>query len=210
MKLTSSLAIIICCLLLQFSNIAQKRYLFSFKYSFGNIHLVCFQGLMFLVYPLLGHLADVYITRYRTMKCGLTILIAGETLEILGVVIYTTTSHRTLEIVLTTIGAVLAVIGTGLFEANAIQFGLDQLLEAPTPKLIAFIHWYYWSQNIGGLLLSYAYYAEEFCPCVSGDMYNNGNIHQQKTHTKHHLEGLGALAQLLLVHYNINTTPLLY
>ena len=26
---------------------------------------------MFLVYPLLGYLADVYLTRYRTLKCGL-------------------------------------------------------------------------------------------------------------------------------------------
>ena len=26
---------------------------------------------MFLVYPLLGHLADVYLTRYRTLKCGI-------------------------------------------------------------------------------------------------------------------------------------------
>ena len=39
----------------------------------------------------------------------------------------------------------------GLFQANAIQFGLDQLLEAPTPKLIAFIHRYYWAQNVGSL-----------------------------------------------------------
>ena len=44
------------------------------------------------------------------------------------------------------IGCLFAIggtIGIGLFEANAIQFGLDQLLEAPTPKLITFIHWYY-------------------------------------------------------------------
>ena len=40
-------------------------------------------------------------------------------------------------------------------EANAIQFGLDQLLEAPTPKLISFIHWYYWSQNVAGLVVFY-------------------------------------------------------
>ena len=46
-------------------------------------------------------------------------------------------------------------IGLGLFQANAIQFGLDQLLEAPTPKLIAFIHWYYWAQNVGSLALFY-------------------------------------------------------
>ena len=43
----------------------------------------------------------------------------------------------------------------GLFEANAIQFGLDQLLEAPTPKLIAFIHWYYWTHNVVQLVVMY-------------------------------------------------------
>ena len=49
----------------------------------------------------------------------------------------------------------LYIVGLGFFQANAIQFGLDQLLEAPTSKLIAFIHWYYWAQNVGGLLLFY-------------------------------------------------------
>ena len=34
-------------------------------------------------------------------------------------------------------------------------FSLDQLLEASTPKLIAFIHWYYWVQNVGSLALFY-------------------------------------------------------
>ena len=43
----------------------------------------------------------------------------------------------------------------GLFEANALQFGLDQLLEAPTPKLIAFIHWYYWIHNVVQLVVMY-------------------------------------------------------
>ena len=38
---------------------------------------------------------------------------------------------------------------------NAIQCGLDQLLEAPTPKLISFIHWFYWSQNVAGLVMYY-------------------------------------------------------
>ena len=45
--------------------------------------------------------------------------------------------------------------GVGLFEANAIQFGLDQLLEAPTPKLIAFINWYYWTHKVVQLVAMY-------------------------------------------------------
>ena len=49
----------------------------------------------------------------------------------------------------------LITTGVGLFEANALQFGLDQLLEAPTPKLIAFIHWYYWTHNAVQLVAMY-------------------------------------------------------
>ena len=146
--------------MLQLSNLAQKRYLFTFAPEFSAIYILCFQGLMFLVYPLLGHLAEVYLTRYQAMKCGLVILIIGEEILILWCMVYITTKSRhTLVVPLFGLsGAALTVIGTGLFEANAIQFGLDQLLEAPTPKLIAFIHWYYWNQNVGQLLVFYVIY----------------------------------------------------
>ena len=63
---------------LQFSNLAQKWYMFSLGKIFSNIIILCLQGLAFLVYPLLGHLTDVYVTRYRTLKCGAGILVAGE------------------------------------------------------------------------------------------------------------------------------------
>ena len=55
--------------------------------------------------------------------------------------------YNTIIIIVVAIAAFMIITGVGLFEANAIQFGLDQLLEAPTPKLIAFIHWYYWTYN---------------------------------------------------------------
>ena len=52
-----------------------------------------------------------------------------------------------INVILALLQIILITTGVGLFEANALQFGLDQLLEAPTPKLIAFIHWYYWTHN---------------------------------------------------------------
>ena len=58
------------------------------------------------------------------------------------------------SIVLAVTGIVITT-GVGLFEANALQFGLDQLLEAPTLKLIAFIHWYYWTHNVVQLVVMY-------------------------------------------------------
>ena len=78
MKLRGCIIVIICCFLLQFSNVAQKRYVYSLGNSFNDIFIVCIQGLTFLVYPLLGHLADVYLTRYRTLKCGFVIIVTGE------------------------------------------------------------------------------------------------------------------------------------
>ena len=36
-----------------------------------------FQSLVFLIYPLLGHLADVYLTRYRTLKCGIIAIVVS-------------------------------------------------------------------------------------------------------------------------------------
>ena len=98
---------------------------------------MCIQGLMFLVYPLLGHLADVYLTRYRALKCGTGIIVTG----VIGAVLCTlVTAIIDLHSVIVeyggyTIGFIIGIgltIGIGLFEANAIQFGLDQLLEAPT------------------------------------------------------------------------------
>ena len=118
-------------------------------------------GILFLAYPLLGHLADVYLTRYRTLKVSYVTL----TIASCAAVAYWTVNsiaslvfkyegfHQHQTVVILSVLIIVYIIGLGLFEANAIQFGLDQLLEAPTPKLISFIHWYYWSQNVAGLIL---------------------------------------------------------
>ena len=40
------------------------------------------------------------------------------------------------------------VLTLGLFKANVIQLGMDQLLEASSDQLSSFIHWYYWSSSL--------------------------------------------------------------
>ena len=62
-------------------------------------------------------------------------------------------------------------------KANAIQFGLDQLLEAPTPKLIAFIHWYYWALNVGSSAFFY-FTAANAILLHELDVYTNGTLNQ--------------------------------
>ena len=161
MKLRSSQVVIICSLLVQLVNIRNINFQMLGTTLNARVVFSSMQGVMFLSYPLLGHLADVYLTRYRALKCGLVILI--------GSILYATVcasadaiafdifDSRILEHFVSTVlipGGILLVVGIGLFEANAIQFGLDQLLEAPTTKLIAFIHWYYWALSVGQLIIS--------------------------------------------------------
>ena len=78
MKLQGSLVVIICSLLVQSTAVAFMKYWSSGEPLLSSrMIILCFQGLMFLVYPLLGHLADVYLTRYRTLKCGIIAIVVG-------------------------------------------------------------------------------------------------------------------------------------
>ena len=89
---------------------------------------------MFLVYPLLGHLADVYLTRYRTLKCGIIAILVSLLLLFVATLTHTllrdvfdTHFPQThwLTAVIIAPEAFITITGLGLFEANAIQFRLD-------------------------------------------------------------------------------------
>ena len=161
MKYYGCLVIIICCLLLQPFNLGLARYMLIFSPNFNTLILVSFQGLMFLVYPFLGHLADVYLTRYRILRCSTIFTLFGGLCGVASSVsailsLYWITPY--LKNIMSVVYAVTyfaSVIGIGSYEANAIQFGLDQLLESPTLILISFIHWYYWSQTVGRVIVFY-------------------------------------------------------
>ena len=173
MKLQGYVVILIVSLLVEIFNYSQKRYVSNFETLDGRITTLCVQGIMYLSYPLLGHLADVYLTRYRALKVSL-VTISGSQLILTFLILINFCvrlyGSRVLEYqasLAIVIPGCLTIIGIGLFEANVIQFGLDQLLEASTPELIKFIHWYYWSRSVGSLLLFYistsAVCASEIC-----------------------------------------------
>ena len=205
MKLRGYLIVIICCLGLACTNISKKRYLLSTAQHSTRTAYIVGQGVLLLVYPLLGHLADVYLTRYRVLKSSLILLtiigLAGLVYEGIDTAVNTlskiTLFHHSQTSIIVATSLMVYTIGLGLFEANIIQFGLDQLLEAPTPKLIAFIHWYYWSQSVGGLALFYAYGGKEVEYLT---LYSHGN---NRTENKI-IDGLmNNFAAILLILVNI-------
>ena len=163
MKPSGSQVVIICCILVQLVNTRHLNYLLVETHIIARFVLIGLQGLTFLSYPLLGHLADVYLTRYRALKCGLVIIIgsAGYIMvlvfaNMIAYGIYKTPIFQDGLVPTVLIpGVTFVIVGVGLFEANALQFGLDQLLEAPTSKMIAFIQWCYWGQSVGELIIFY-------------------------------------------------------
>ena len=165
MKLRGSLLVIVCCLVIEFCDVNRKEYLLVPVDLISRISIITVFGLLFLLYPLVGHLTDVYLTRYRSLKWsfGFLILAACMGAIYVGFVIPVSIikkfqifqSNHAYMYIVPFILFLVYIVGLGLFQANAIQFGLDQLLEAPTSKLIAFIHWYYWAQNVGSLAFFY-------------------------------------------------------
>ena len=188
MKLRGSLLVIVCCLVIEFCNITRKEYLLFETNLSDRLLSLAGIGLLFLLYPLVGHLTDVCLTRYRSLKWSFGILILAACLEIIcgGIyialtLIWNLSLDHTIEVTFVFIALLVYVVGLGLFQANAIQFGLDQLLEAPTPKLIAFIHWYYWAQNIGSLALFYVTAGSTFI-LDEVDVIANGTIGLDRIH----------------------------
>ena len=160
--------IVVSCLVVQFFNLRPALYFVSgISHYLTALIFIVIQGLLLLLYPVLGYLADVWFTRYHTLKCSFILLVSISVLTFFSICIFIVALvEMSIVSYFIAFGAILAFFSVGLFQSNAIQFGLDQLLEAPTRKLIAFIHWYYWTQNVGHLVLFYL--VETFFMMLSG------------------------------------------
>ena len=117
--------------------------------------------LIMTFYPLSGFIADVCCGRFRTAMFSLTLMLFCFMLLGIACILafYATESRTRLEfnhglqsqyeesvVVIILLSLVLAIFIIGLigFQANYIQLGLDQLLEAPTEHLALFIHYATW------------------------------------------------------------------
>ena len=129
----------------------------AFLYPFIAVSLV--RAVVFLLYPVAGLMGEVCLSRYKLM-------IAGTILALIGIFIAVPTLTKAIFnkendylgetckknecmdyslLVPACVGLVIYQFGLGLFEANAIQFGADQLQFASNEKLSVFVNWYFWS-----------------------------------------------------------------
>ena len=162
MGLSAASIVVLCSFVIQASFIGTDFFLYHLE-RFIHIARLSFalsHGMAFLLYPLLGWLSDVYSTRYKVIRLAFIVMtiagIAGVILA-LAVVMDINLIHEPLSSILLSMLAIPGILSVllclGFFKANAIQFGMDQLLESSSDQLSSFIHWYYWSSYVGHFIL---------------------------------------------------------
>ena len=110
-------------------------------------------AIIFLFYPLSGFLADNRFGRYKTIIRSLQVLLVSFILGWLCLVIIGNLTIASDKMSLIGFyGSVsvfillffLVILGFVGFNANIIQFGMDQLFDSPADHQRLFIHWYVW------------------------------------------------------------------
>ena len=117
---------------------------------------MCFQLIMVplgLVLMFAGFLGDVYFKRYKVLLWSIIIM------WISAVSLTTAFLVESLVLFKNYIQLVFIVslgIGYGGFQANIIQFGIDQLTDASTNEILSFINWYSWSYISSAVVANFA------------------------------------------------------
>lgn len=120
-------------------------------------------GIAVCTFPLTGCLADTCLSRHRVVRysmrfiwgmvvvfCAVSIIFYAQ--GICGIGHKEEDSHFCSGVKLTL--AFLTVVGLGGFLTNIMQFGMDQLHDASSSEIAAFIMWHGWTWALGGLIVS--------------------------------------------------------
>ena len=109
-----------------------------------------------MFYPLIGFLADVSCGRHKVVIVCFSLVLFSFLALYICLVTYLVRSNYyhvwDVDPAVSVIGCIVilvSLIGLGGYQANFIQFGLDQLLSAPSEHLALFIHWAVWAFNLG-------------------------------------------------------------
>ncbi len=114
------------------------------------------QGVSCLLYPFCGLVAESYLKKFNFPKWScLLVLISSIAQLIMSILMIKDIHANEFSIALGIFGICTSTFGLGVFEANAIRFGMNQMLDASSEQLSSFVHWYFWCSNAGVMLTFY-------------------------------------------------------
>ena len=141
--------------------------LLLFGVSLPFMILYSFIAIVFIFYPVNGFMADVYCGRFKmiTISIGVILLSLISFLSSFVIFFYSSIPSNIEPFLFVIVGLALfvTVIGIAGYNANIIQFGLDQLIDSPSRHQAYFVHWSKWSFDlISNVVVGlFAYYS---CP----------------------------------------------
>ena len=96
-------------------------------------------GLYYLFYPLFGLLGEKWV-RYKVMMVGSIMLCVGFIIVLISlIIVYLNDIQGTTSVIIVLVGTFPFFIGQGIFEANVIQFGTDQLRFSSSEDFSSFV-----------------------------------------------------------------------
>ena len=109
------------------------------------------------LYPVAGLIADIWCGRYKTITVSLLSIWCGFFLLTIASIVYAIKqklvhAETSFLLVMLTVIVVMFLAGVSGFQANAVQFSLDQLFDASSEGLSRFLHWFMWSDGLGELI----------------------------------------------------------
>ncbi|MCG8625205.1 MAG: hypothetical protein MJE68_24805, partial [Proteobacteria bacterium] len=121
---------------------------------------------------LAGWLADSYLGRYKVIRWSMWIMWVGSVLAtVSSVVAQMVNSYQHIHMYVLLVMLIIASAGLGGYMANVIQFGLDQLQDASTTEITAFISWFMWTYMSGGIVINFAYTCIDQKYHIIGQLY---------------------------------------
>jgi len=105
-------------------------------------------------FPIAGYLADTRFGRYKTVLVSLWILLLVNAGIIAVVILQLFKEANPITKIVTGLVYFLFLVGLPGFQANIIQFGIDQVFYAANEEQKIFVHWYVWCYNLSGLLIN--------------------------------------------------------
>ena len=130
-----------------------------------------------LIMPLAGWLADVRFGRYKVIRWSIWIMWLSSVVVTLSFVLaHMVESYEGIHVKLYPVLIAIMSIGFCGFQANIVQFGIDQLIDASTIEITSFIAWYAGSFLSGRFAVSFILSCAQSYAQLFGPLLKSFNI----------------------------------
>ena len=150
---------IVCSLVIHFQPILHNTWITDIPHKQEQLLFGVASGLALLAYPICGWIAEVYNCQGKMIKWSFLVNMTSAILIVIMATIVImlpfSVTRDTIVSIISCVAAIMGLTGLGMYEANAIQFGMDQMMDASSEQLSSFIHWYFWSVHFGKLFAFY-------------------------------------------------------